>query len=87
MTDVQEQLKAIATAHTDYVKTSFEQGKAHIEKLSSVKSIEEAVSLQTEYGKTALATFTAEATKIGELYKSLAKDSFAPFAGFPKAGT
>ena len=88
MTDIQEHLKAIAAAHTDYAKASFEQSKAHIEKLTSVKSIDEAFGLQTAYSKTALETFIAEATKIGELYKTLAKDAFAPFAAaFPKAST
>lgn len=88
MNDLQEHLKAITTAHTDYVKASFEQGKAHIEKLASVKSVDEAVGLQTEYSKAALATFMAEATKIGDLYKTLAKDACAPFAaGFPKGTT
>ena len=34
---VQQHLKTIATAHSDYVKTSFEQGRDYVEKLAGVK--------------------------------------------------
>ena len=86
MINVQENLKAITAAHADYAKTSFEQVQEHVQKLTTAKSLEEAVSLQTEYTQAALATFTAEATKISDLYKSFAKEAFAPFAAIlPKA--
>ena len=75
---VQQHLKSIVAAHTDYAKTSFEQGKAHIEQLASVKSLDKAVELHTQYTKTAYETFMAEATKIGNLYKEFAKEAYAP---------
>ena len=50
---IQQNLKAIATAHADYAKTSFEQGKTYVEQLAQVKSLDKAVELHTQYAKTA----------------------------------
>jgi len=82
MEQVQQQLKAIVTAHGDYAKMSFEQTKTYAEKLSAVKSPDKAVELHTEYMKSAYETFVSEATKIGDLYKGFAKEAFAPMASF-----
>ena len=78
----QKSLQAIAAAYTDYAKKSFEEGTAFIEKLSGVRSLDKAIEVQTDYAKTAYETFVAETTKIGELYKDLAKDAYKPFEGF-----
>jgi phasin family protein len=75
-------LQSIANAYGDYAKKSFEDTKAHIEKLSGVKSIEKAVELQTEFAKSSYETFVAESQKIGELYGDLAKQAFKPFETF-----
>ena len=71
--------QAIATEVADYSKKSFEESTAALEKLFGVKSIEKAIELQTEYAKSAYEGFVAEATKIGELYADLAKESYKPF--------
>ena len=81
MTDfasVQKNLTAITTAQTDFAKASFEASKAYFENLATVKSPEKFVELTTEYAKSAQASFTAEATKIGELYKTFAQEAFTP---------
>ena len=44
-----------------------------------MKSLEKAIELQTEYAKTSYEGFVAKATKIGELYSDLAKESYKPF--------
>lgn len=75
-------LQAIATAYGDYAKKSFEEGSAFIEKLSGVRSFEKAIEVQTDYAKTSYETFVAEMTKIGEMYKDLAKETYKPFEGF-----
>jgi hypothetical protein len=62
------------------LKKSFEDTKAFVEKLSSVKSLDKAIEIQTEFAKTAYETFFAESQKIGALYGDLAKDSYKPFA-------
>jgi hypothetical protein len=75
-------LQAIATAYTDYAKKSFEDGTAFLEKLAGVRSLDKALEVQTDYAKTAYETFVAETTKIGELYKDLAKETYKPFESF-----
>ncbi|MES2750534.1 MAG: phasin family protein [Pseudomonadota bacterium] len=74
--------QAIATAYGDYTKKSFEDTKSFVEKLSSVKSLDKAIEVQTEYAKTAYETFVAESQKIGGLYSDLAKQAYKPFEGF-----
>jgi hypothetical protein len=79
ITSIQKHLTAITTAQTDFAKSSFEANRAYFEKLASVKSPDKFVELTTEYAKSAQDTFVAEATKIGELYKTFAKEAFTPF--------
>ena len=73
--------QAIATEFADYSKKSFEDGSAALEKLVGAKSLETAVEVQSNYVKTAYEGFVAEATKLGELYTDLAKESYKPFEG------
>jgi hypothetical protein len=81
MTDIasiQKHLTAITTAQTDFAKSSYESSKEYFEKLAGVKSPDKFLELTTEYAKSAQATFVAEATKIGDLYKEFAKEAFTP---------
>lgn len=71
--------QAIATEVADYSKKAFEDGSAMLEKLFGVKSLEKAIELQSEFAKTSYEGFVAKATKIGELYADLAKESYKPF--------
>ncbi|MCV9965314.1 phasin family protein [Pararhizobium sp. BT-229] len=71
--------QAIATEAADYSKKSFEDSVAHLEKISSVKSVEAAFELQTNFVKSAYEGYVAEATKIGEMYAELAKDAYKPY--------
>jgi phasin family protein len=74
--------QAIAAEVTNYSKKSFEDGTAAMERLMGAKSLEKAVEVQSEYVKTAYEGFVAEATKLGELYADLAKESYKPFEGY-----
>ena len=74
--------QAIATEYADYSKKSFEDGSAALEKLFGAKSLEKAIEVQSDYVKTAYEGFVAEATKLGELYTDLAKETYKPFEGF-----
>lgn len=75
-------VQAIAAAYGDYTKRSFENTKSYVENLSSVKSFDKAVEVQTEFAKTVYETFVAESQKIAALYGDLAKQSYKPFGGF-----
>ena len=79
MGTVSKSAQAIIVEMTDYSKKAFEEGTAALEKLFGAKSLEKAIELQTEYAKSAYEGFVAEATKIGELYADMAKESYKPF--------
>lgn len=70
--------QAIATEATDYSKRSLEHTSSYIEKLMGVKSLETAIQIQSEFAKTQLEGFVAQATKMSELYKELAKEALKP---------
>jgi hypothetical protein len=79
-------LQAIATEVADFQKKSFEDGSAALEKLFGAKTFDKAVEAQTEYYRTAYEGFVSKATKIGELYANIAKESYKPIEGaFAKA--
>lgn len=71
--------QAIAVEIADYSKRVFEQGTAATEKLIGAKSLDKAFEVQTDYVRSAYEGFVAEATKLGELYADLAKETYKPF--------
>jgi hypothetical protein len=73
--------QTIATEYADYSKKSFETGSAALEKLLGAKSLEKAIEIQSDFIKTAYEGFVAEATKLGELYTDLAKETYKPIEG------
>ena len=85
MTVVQDKMKAIATAHADYAKSSFEANKAYLEKLGTIKAPDEAIQITTDHMKSGYETSVAEATKISDMYKDFFKSAFEPMTvGTPK---
>jgi len=73
--------QTIATEYADYSKKAFEDGSAALERLLGAKSVDKAIEIQSDYVKTAYEGFVAQATKIGELYTDLAKESYKPLEG------
>ena len=71
--------KVIAVETADYAKKSFEQSAATFQKLLGVRSLDQAIEIQTDYVKSAYEGFFAQSIKTGELYTKLAQDSLAPF--------
>ena len=71
-------LQAIATETTDFSKRSLESTSSHMEKLFGVRSLDTAIQLQTEFARTSVESFVAQATKIGEIYRDIAKEAFRP---------
>ena len=70
---------AIVVETADYAQKSFDQSAATFEKLTGVKSLDQAIEIQTDYLKSAYDSFVAHSAKTRELYTKLAQDSFAPF--------
>jgi hypothetical protein len=79
--------QSIAAETTDYSKKSFEKSRLLAEKLITVKKIDEAIALQSDFAKTSYEEFIAEATKLGEMYSSLAKEVFKPMESVAKTFT
>ena len=79
--------QAIAAEIADYSKKSFEDGTKVMEKLLGEKSFEKAIEIQTDYAKSAYEGFVAQATKIGELYADLAKETYKPFEAYVAKAT
>jgi hypothetical protein len=77
--------QSIAAETTDYSKKSFEKSRVLAEKLIAVKKLDEALQLQSDFAKSAYEDFLAEATKLGELYTSMAKEAFKPIESATKA--
>ena len=75
-------VQAIAVEVADYSKKSFEEGSAAAEKLLGARSFDKAIEIQTDYAKSAYEGFVAGATRIGELYADLTKETYKPFESF-----
>ena len=76
--ELSKSLQAIAAEATDYSKKTVANNTAFVEKLMSVRQIDEAVALQTDFAKTSYEGFIAQMTKMGELYTGFAKEAFKP---------
>jgi hypothetical protein len=72
-------IQALAAETAEYSKKSFEEGCAAFEKLRGAKSLETVIEIQTAHAKTAYEGFVVQATKLGEIYMNLAKDTSKSF--------
>lgn len=70
--------QTIASEMAEYTKKSLEHGTKAMQELSSVKSPDKALEVQTAYAKTAMEGFSAHISKVGELYADLTKLAFKP---------
>ena len=71
--------KAIAAETADYAKKSFDQNAATFEKLAGVRSLDQAIQIQSDYLKSAYEGFVAQSAKVGQLYVDLATELYKPF--------
>ena len=74
--------QAIAAEVADYTRRSFEHGAKTMEKLLGARSLDKAVEVQTEYGRTAYEDYVSYATKLGQLYTDLTKEAFQSYQDF-----
>jgi hypothetical protein len=78
-------IQAIANAYGDYTKKSFHEARSFVERLTSVRSLDKVIEIQTEFARQTYETFFAESLKICELYSELAKQIFKPLqASWPR---
>jgi hypothetical protein len=72
----------IASQFADYSKRSLEQGTKTVENLLGAKSLDKAVEVQTEYARVAYEDYVSHATKLGQLYTDLARETFKSYQDF-----
>jgi len=70
--------QAIAAEMTDFSKKAFEDGTRTFEQLMGVKSVEQAIEIQSQYLRRAYDTYVAEMSKLGEMYVGLARNAYKP---------
>jgi len=80
-------LQTIANAYGDYTRKSLEQTKCFIDKLTEVRTLDQVVEVQTEFAKQACETFVAEAQKIHDLHRELARQRIERLEGLMSMGT
>ena len=61
-----------------YSKKAYQDSVAAAQQLTACKSAAEFVEMQTEFGKSSIEGFVAEATRLNEIYAAAAKEAFAP---------
>ena len=80
--------QAIAVEVADYSKKAFEDGTRAFEQLLGAKSFGQVVEIQSQYAKKAYDTYTAELSKLGEMYAGLTRNAYKPVEqAVAKAGT
>lgn len=70
--------QAIAAQMTDYSKTAFEDASHAFQHLVSAKSAEQAFEIQSQYAKKAYDAYVAQASKLGEMWVDLARETYKP---------
>jgi len=85
--DASVSLQTIANAYGEYTRKSLEQTKCFFDKLKEVRSLEQAVEIQTEFAKQACETFVAEAQRINDLHRELARQRLERLEGLMAMGT
>jgi hypothetical protein len=70
--------QSLAAEFANYSKRSFEDGTQTFEKLLAVKSVDQAVELQTSYAKRQYDEYMQQMTKITGMYTDLAKEAYKP---------
>jgi hypothetical protein len=70
--------EAIAAEVTAYFKKAFEDATIAFEKLAGVKSVEQAIEIQSQYATKAYEDYVAQVRKLSDLYLSLARTAYGP---------
>jgi hypothetical protein len=79
--ELQKGFQTLATEVATYQKRSFEDGTQTFEKLLGVKSLDQAMEIQTSYAKRAYEDYMQQLNKLGGLYGEFAKEATKPLAG------
>lgn len=70
--------QALVAEMTDYSKKAFDEGIRAWEQLLGVKSIDQAIQIQSQYAKNAYDGYVAEMSKLGEMCAQLMRNTYTP---------
>jgi len=76
--EVNKGFQAIAAEVADYSKKALEDGTRAFEQLIGAKSVEQAVEIQSQFGKKAYDAYVAEVSKLSEMYVGLGRNVYKP---------
>jgi hypothetical protein len=76
----QKGIQTFASEIATYSKRSFEDSAQTFEKLLSVKSLDQAVEIQTSFAKRAAEDYMQQLTKLGGMCSEIAKEATKPLA-------
>lgn len=72
-------LQQVATETTEFTKASYEQSTKLFEQLFQTRSFDKVIEVQNEFAKSAYQSWVSQATKLGEIYSDMARESYKPF--------
>lgn len=70
--------QALVAEIADYSKKALDEGMRAWEQLLGVKSVEQAIQIQSQYAKNAYDGYVAEMSKLGQLYAQLMRNTYTP---------
>ena len=76
--ELNEGFREIGGRMADYSKRAFEDATRAFEQLIGAKSLQEAITIQSQYANTAYNTWAAEVSKLTEMCAVVARDAFKP---------
>ena len=74
--EVNKGFQAMTAEVTNYSKKAFEDGTRAFEQLMGAKTVEQAIEIQSQYAREAYDTYTAEMSKLGEMYLNLTRNAY-----------
>ena len=77
-TEANKGFQALATEMTEYSKAAFDDAIRTWEQLIGVKSLEQAMQIQSDYAKRTYENHMAELSKLGQMYVGMVSDSSKP---------
>jgi phasin family protein len=78
ISEVNRGFQALAAEMTEYSKKTFDDAVRTWEQLIGVKSLEQAIEIQSQYSKRVYENHMAEMTKLGEMYARMVRDAAQP---------
>lgn len=79
-------MQTLASEFTGYTQKAFEDGTATMEKLMGVRSLEQALEIQSSFARKSYDGAMAQASKVGEIYAEMSRDALKPVGKATRKG-